>query len=247
VAIDKLDKIGQDKVLEELHTQQFSEASTAMLKPLLSDSAPDNRMSEVTSLIGSDNQGLKDLNEVFSLTGNLEHVEFDPRLARGLSYYTGCIFEVQIDGVSVGSVSGGGRYDDLTGVFGLPNMSGIGFSFGVDRLYDAMEELALFPETADIFTTVLLIAFDDTSWHYCLEFLQELRKNGIRSELYPEPAKPKKQFGYADKKNIPFALIAGEEEMTSKQFSIKNMKSGDQKMVERDEAIKQLLHFQETQ
>jgi len=249
VAIDKLDKIGSEKVIEELHQRSFSTASTDKLKPLLSDTSKghEKNIELITDYVGSENVGLTDLLKVFRLTGALDHVEFDPRLARGLSYYTGCIFEVTIDGVSVGSVSGGGRYDDLTSVFGLSGISGIGFSFGVDRLYDAMEELELFPPSAENFTTVLLVAFDRESWQYSLSFLQELRQHGIPSELFPEPAKPKKQFTYADKKNIPFTLIAGEQEREQEMFSLKNMRSGEQHLLTRDQILEKLVQFQATQ
>ncbi len=248
VAIDKLDKIGSDKVLQELRDRGFTESATDKLLPLLTDSTLLS-LEAIENFISDGNEGIRDIREVFDLikSSGMEHVDFDPLLARGLSYYTGCIFEVKVNKVSVGSVSGGGRYDDLTGVFGLPGISGIGFSFGVDRLYDVMEELSLFPESANTFTTALIVAFDTESWHYGLEFLQGLRSAGIHAELYPEVAKAKKQFSYADKKNIPFVLIAGESEMQNDGFSLKNMKTGDQQFLSKPLIIQELISFNAAQ
>ncbi|MCA6075381.1 histidine--tRNA ligase [Fulvivirga sedimenti] len=243
VAIDKLDKIGSEKVIQELTERGFTAESTSRLKPLLNDSSAN--LDKMEQFIGSGNSGISDVREVFDLirSSGMDHVDFDPLLARGLSYYTGCIFEVKVNNVSVGSVSGGGRYDDLTGVFGLPGLSGIGFSFGVDRLYDVMEELSLFPESANTFTTALIVAFDQNAWSYGLEFLRELRTAGIHAELYPEVAKAKKQFSYADKKNIPFVLVAGESEMEKDGFSLKNMKSGEQELLSKSAIIEHLISF----
>jgi len=169
-----------------------------------------------------------------------EHVEFDIALARGLSYYTGCIFEVKINNVSIGSVSGGGRYDNLTGGFGLPGVSGVGFSFGVDRLYDAMEELKLFPQEAQISSKVLITHFDKESQRYGLTVLQALRANGIASEIYPDSVKIQKQLDYANKKMIPFTIVIGSEEIKSGLLAFKNMKTGEQTKSGIDDILKTL-------
>ena len=251
VAIDKLDKIGAQKVLEELNNRGFSQDSLSKLTPFLAE-GNDNPFKSMDSFIGeteTGKEGLKELREVFSMLGKdgEEHMQFDPQLARGLSYYTGCIFEVKVNNVKIGSVSGGGRYDNLTGAFGLPGVSGVGFSFGIDRIYDVMEELELFPATTTTFTSALLVAFDEQSWKYCLEHLPELREAGIRAELYPNVTKPKKQFGYADKKGIPFCVIAGDEEVAQKKFSLKNMGSGEQATLDLPEVIEQLIAYQNGQ
>ena len=251
VAIDKLDKIGVDKVISELEERGFSASTLGLLRPFLESEAKEMR-DVVTDLISSTPSGpggLADLRQVYAMLGPQgdNHVNFDPKLARGLSYYTGCIFEVKIGGVSVGSVSGGGRYDDLTGAFGLEGVSGVGFSFGIDRLYDAMEELNLFPDTATSFTTALFVAFDQKSWDYCLSFLPELRTAGVRSELYPSVAKPKKQFTYANRKGIPFVVIAGDEEMSKNAFSLKNMADGEQVTLTREEVLNRLIAYQRGQ
>ena len=159
-------------------------------------------------------------------------------MARGLNYYTGAIFEVQADQVQMGSIGGGGRYDDLTGVFGLKNISGVGISFGLDRIYLVMEELNLFESAPTTGPEVLFINFGDEEAAYCLKALQHLREVGIRAEMYPSSAKLKKQLNYADKKEIPFVVMAGEEEMTRNEFKLKNMKSGVQTVCNRDELIR---------
>ena len=160
-----------------------------------------------------------------------ERVEFDIALARGLSYYTGCIFEVKINNVSIGSVSGGGRYDNLTGVFGMPGVSGVGISFGVDRLYDAMEELQAFPEEAQISSKILLCHLDEAALHFALKTVYLLREKGIASEVYPDLSKLKKQLEYADRKKIPFTIVIGSDEMKSGTLAFKNMKTGEQHLL----------------
>ena len=161
-------------------------------------------------------------------------------MARGLSYYTGCIFEVKINNVSIGSVSGGGRYDNLTGVFGLPGVSGVGFSFGVDRLYDAMEELKLFPQEAQISTQVLITHFDEESKRYGLKVLQALRENGIASEIYPDSVKIQKQLEFANKKMVPYTIVIGSEEVTNGILAFKNMKTGEQFKLTIEDILKRL-------
>lgn len=253
VAIDKLDKIGKDGVEKELYEKNFSKESI-------------NRLFELLSIKGSfiekinhlEQQGLDSLDpeetgrlglfELFQVYNylegfgfkNFERLEFDPTLARGLSYYTGCIFEVKVNNVSMGSISGGGRYDNLTGMFGLPGVSGVGFSFGVDRIYDVLEELQLFPDSSQAGTKVLLVQFDRASELYALPVLQQLRDAGIAAELYPEPAKLKKQLGYADQKNIPFVILVGSEEMATGKLKLRNMQQGEQQDLTVDEIIKQL-------
>jgi len=236
VAIDKLDKIGDEKVKEELRGRGFTEASLITLFEILNFKGTTQQkiefLSNKFSNSPSGQKGIADFKEVLNLLsayGTSEaHVEFDIALARGLSYYTGCIFEVKINNVSIGSVSGGGRYDNLTGGFGLPNVSGVGFSFGVDRLYDAMEELKLFPQEAQISSKVLIAYFDLESQRYGLGILQTLRANGVASEIYPDSVKIQKQLDYANKKMIPFTIVIGSEEVKSGLLAFKTMKTGEQ-------------------
>jgi histidyl-tRNA synthetase len=237
VAIDKLDKIGEQKVKEELAAKGFGPQSLAQLFALLNTTGSNTqklvqlKASFNNSTAGS--KGIGDLAEVFGLLTSLgsddSHVEFDIPLARGLSYYTGCIFEVKINNVAIGSVSGGGRYDNLTAAFGdKDNLSGVGFSFGVDRIYDAMEELALFPKQSQLVTKALVCHFDEESFRYGLKVLTSLRSSGIASEIYPDVTKIKKQLDYANRKQIPFALVIGSDEMSSGQLALKNLVTGEQ-------------------
>ena len=236
VAIDKLDKIGEEKVIWELRNRGFRENGLSILRDFLEFRGTTQQKIEFLSTKFSNTpagqKGITDFKEVLSLlTGygaTEDHVEFDIALARGLSYYTGCIFEVKINNVSIGSVSGGGRYDNLTGVFGLPGVSGVGFSFGVDRLYDAMEELKLFPLEAQISSQVLIAHFDIESKLYGLKVLQSLRDNGIASEIYPDSIKIQKQLDYANKKLVPYTIVIGSEEVKSGMLALKDMKTGEQ-------------------
>lgn len=236
VAIDKLDKIGKEKVKEELLGRGFSEASLITLFEILNFKGTTQQKIEFLSNkftnSSTGQKGIADFKDVLNLLSGYgateEHVEFDIALARGLSYYTGCIFEVKINNVSIGSVSGGGRYDNLTGGFGLPGVSGVGFSFGVDRLYDAMEELKLFPQEAQISSKVLITHFDVDSQRYGLKVLQTLRDNGIASEIYPDLVKIQKQLDYANKKLVPYTIVIGSEEVKSGLLAFKNMKTGEQ-------------------
>jgi histidyl-tRNA synthetase len=248
VAIDKLDKIGKDKVREELITKGFSEESTNALFDILNPNRTfvkkiqDLNFTMSQSEIGT--KGVEEIVEVLSILSdygsNQDNIDFDISLARGLSYYTGCIFEVKINNVAIGSVSGGGRYDNLTGGFGLPGVSGVGFSFGVDRLYDAMEELKLFPQEAQISSKVLITHFDKESQRYGLTVLQTLRANGIASEIYPDSVKIQKQLDYANKKMIPFTIVIGSEEVKSGLLAFKNMKTGEQNKSSIDEILRTL-------
>lgn len=246
VAIDKLDKIGEESVKEELRSKEFPEAGLNKLFELLSVKGSNtNRMAYLLGKFEttpSGQKGLRDLKEVFDLLkayGNTDaHVELDTALARGLSYYTGCIFEVKINNVSIGSVSGGGRYDNLTQAFGdKENLSGVGFSFGVDRIYDAMEELQLFPKDAQQSSKVLLCHFDEAGLKYGAGILTQLRQQGIASEIYPDLSKIKKQLDFANKKMIPFTIVIGSEEMESGKLAFKNMATGDQQKLTVDEII----------
>lgn len=247
VAIDKLDKIGKDGVTKELLDSGFSATAIDLLfelldKPLsVSDfgqSLTEKGFTIPTQLL----TGLADLAQVLEIAESLgldaKPLYFDLSLARGLSYYTGAIFEVKINGVQIGSVSGGGRYDNLTGLFGWPNVPGVGFSFGVDRLYDCLQELNLFPEAVLQSTQVLVANFDlEKSQPTGLKILAALRAAGHRAEIYPEPAKLKKQLGYADAKHIPLVILLGEDELSTNQCTIKNMFSGEQKQVPMSDVV----------
>lgn len=237
VAIDKLDKIGEEKVKEELRAKGFLEDSLTSLFEILNvKGSTNNKLAFLNSrfdTIEGGEKGILDLQEVLNIlkfyNATDEHVEFDVALARGLSYYTGCIFEVKIHNVGVGSVSGGGRYDNLTKAFGdKDNLSGVGFSFGVDRLYDAMEELRLFPKEAQISSKVLICHFDDESFNYGLGLLSKLRAAGISSEIYPDQVKIKKQLDYANKKMVSYTIVIGSEEIKSGMLAFKNMATGEQ-------------------
>lgn len=239
-AIDKLDKIGWDKVKEELTQRGFDDESISKLSPIVNQQHIDNgnTLEFYSSFLASSKTGLKGLQELMEVFGLLdalgesqEFISVDPMLARGLSYYTGAIFEVKVNNVSIGSVSGGGRYDNLTGVFGLPDVSGVGFSFGVDRIYDVLEELGLFTSVICSSSKVLVAYFGEEEKLYGLKILQELRNKKIPAEIYPEAAKIKKQFTYADKKNIPFVIIIGSEEMKTGKLTLKNMVSGFQNTI----------------
>ena len=248
VAIDKLDKIGWEKVQEELQQRGFENDSLDRLAPLVNlKEGVIARMEVLNGFLKNSPtglQGLQELEEVFGLLErmgtNLDHVDFDPMLARGLSYYTGAIFEVKVHGVSIGSVSGGGRYDNLTGVFGLPGVPGVGFSFGVDRLYDVLEELNLFPIDRMEGTQLLLAHFDQAGFDYALKCLPILRDAGIRTELYPEVCKLKKQLEYASKKDLPFVGICGDEEIASQTLAVKALDTGTQETLTLKDLIAKL-------
>jgi histidyl-tRNA synthetase len=237
VAIDKLDKIGEEKVKEELRTKGFDNKSLNAVFEILnkqgSTATKIDLLIQNFSTSDKGKKGIADLSAVLQLLKDYgvseDHVEFDISLARGLSYYTGCIFEVKINNVAIGSVSGGGRYDNLTQAFGAKErLSGVGISFGVDRLFDAMEELKLFPEEAQISSTVLITHFDSESQRYGLRVLQTLRSNNIAAEVYPDSIKIQKQLDYANKKMIPYVIVIGSEEVKSGLLAFKNMKTGEQ-------------------
>ncbi|SFT97929.1 histidyl-tRNA synthetase [Algoriphagus locisalis] len=248
VAIDKLDKIGWEKVKEELIERGFAADSIEKLTPLVKLEADQpGKLAFLKEFLSSSEiglQGVSELEEVFqileSMGENLDFVELDIMLARGLSYYTGAIFEVKVNHVSIGSVSGGGRYDNLTGVFGLSGMSGVGFSFGVDRLYDVLEELDLFPEDSVQSTKILLTHFDQKAFVYALGLLKKFREAGIKAELYPDISKMKKQLDFADKKAIPYVGICGDSEIEANEIALKNLETGEQESVSLEEAIARL-------
>ncbi len=244
VAIDKLDKIGLEKVNEELRNDGISEEAIEKLQPIISLSGSNEEKLEVISqvLAGSET-GLKGVEETRFILDTLKAVglnnaiELDLTLARGLNYYTGAIFEVKALDTPMGSITGGGRYDNLTGIFGLPGLSGVGISFGADRIYDVLNALDLYPKEAVNSTQVLFINFGETETAYCLPIVGKLRQAGIRSEIFPDKAKMKKQMSYANAKNIPFVVLAGENEMAAGKVTLKNMESGDQILVTAEELI----------
>ena len=244
VAIDKLDKIGLEKVNEELRNDGISEEAIEKLQPIISLSGSNEEKLEVISqvLAGSET-GLKGVEETRFILDTLKAVglnnaiELDLTLARGLHYYTGAIFEVKALDTPMGSITGGGRYDNLTGIFGLPGLSGVGISFGADRIYDVLNALDLYPKEAVNSTQVLFINFGETETAYCLPIVGKLRQAGIRSEIFPDKAKMKKQMSYANAKNIPFVVLAGENEMAAGKVTLKNMESGDQTLVTAEELI----------
>ena len=254
-AIDKLDKIGREGVEKELASRGFSAEATTRLFDLLGvtgdfEEKLDRLLAAfVTAGVEPDGQdgyrGLQDLRRVLDYLRGFgfeqwDNLEFDVTLARGLSYYTGCIFEIKINNVNMGSVSGGGRYDNLTGSFGLPGVSGVGFSFGVDRLYDCLEELSLFPEAVAATTRCLIANFDAESETAVLPVLRRLREAGIATELYPESTKLAKQFKYADGKGIPYVLLQGPEERAAGQFKLKTLATGQEQMLTLDEVLAEL-------
>ncbi|MBL7919656.1 MAG: histidine--tRNA ligase [Bacteroidia bacterium] len=249
VAIDKLDKIGKDGVNKELTEKGISAKAVETLQPLLDFKGNNKEKVEVLrKLVGANDEGKKGIEEIEYLLNNsnvsFATIELDITLARGLNYYTGTIFEVKANaGTFTPSILGGGRYDDLTGIFGLKNMSGVGISFGIDRIYDVIEELNLFPESiSKVSSTKLLFThFDLETQKHCLQLAAALRTKNISCEIYPEVTKKLgKQFEYADKKNIPFVCTVGGDEMTSKQYALKNMTSGEQKKLSIEQLIEEL-------
>ncbi len=247
VAIDKLDKIGQEGVNKELAEKGLSDVTIAKLQPILGLKGSSlEKLDQLSAILASSEAGMKGIAEmrtIFNFIDTLKieaNVEIDLTLARGLNYYTGAIIEIKAKEVQMGSISGGGRYDDLTGIFGLKGMSGIGISFGADRIYDVLNELKLFPHDLEQATTVLLVNFGGNEELVSLKFLQKLHEAGISAEIFPEPLKMKKQFGYADNKKIPFAVIIGADEASSGIYQLKNMLTGEQEKVSGDEIIEKL-------
>lgn len=249
VALDKLDKIGEEGVKTEMRAKGISEKAIETVQPLFSASGDASEKLELlTRLLASSEVGMKGISElkfivdaVSELKLKTANLEIDVTLARGLNYYTGAIFEVAApEGVDMGSIGGGGRYDDLTGIFGMKDVSGVGISFGLDRINLVLEELNLFPETVSANTKVLFINFGEAEALYAMKAITALRTEGIAAELYPDTAKMGKQMGYADKRDIPFAVLAGTNEISSEVYTIKNMKTGDQKTLTISELISML-------
>jgi len=251
VAIDKLDKIGKDGVIAELRSKGISEDALTTISPIIDFTGNnDEKLKKLSDLLGHTEIGKKGIEELTYLLSNINYIglkhislELDITLARGLNYYTGTIFEAKADaGTFTPSILGGGRYDDLTGVFGLKNMSGVGISFGIDRIFDVMNELNLFPETVNkpTSTQVLFTNFGEAEEQFCFQLMQELRANDINSELYPEAKKIQKQFEYADKKGIPFVCVIGSDEMNSGVFTVKDLSSGQQEKLNKEDLIKKL-------
>jgi len=250
VAIDKLDKIGIDGVNKELQENGVSDSSIEQLQPLINFRGSTlEKLFFLKKLLVDSEIGMKGIEEVEyifrtidSLKLNTAKIELDITLARGLNYYTGAIFEVKANaGTLSSSICGGGRYDDLTGIFGLPNTSGVGISFGADRIYDVLNELNLFPESVAANTKLLFVTFGEAEQNYCLPLLAMVRKAGINSEIYPDAnAKMKKQMSYADDKKIPYVVIVGTDEMQNGMLSLKNMTSGEQQKISIEEIIEKL-------
>jgi len=238
IAIDKLDKIGLEKVKEELTARGLTDTQNGIIQKYLAiEGSNENKLDQINQLIGSSETGKKGIEELAFLinypplaTHHLP-LTIDFTLARGLNYYTGIIFEVAARGVQMGSIGGGGRYDDLTGTFGLPNTPGVGISFGVDRIYDVMEELKLFPATVQTGTQVLFFNLGDAESKTAFALMQQLRNNNISCELYPETAKFDKQFKYAEKKNIGYAIIIGSKELADTTCTIKNLQTSKQETI----------------
>ena len=246
VALDKLDKIGEEKVKEEMLSKGISEEGIDKLQPLFSlEGNFTDQVEGLKAILNTSEIGLKGIEELQFIDNAISNLglqtaklQLDVTLARGLNYYTGAIFEVSApEGVHMGSIGGGGRYDDLTGIFGLKNMSGVGISFGLDRIYLVLEELNLFPETIADTTQVLFINFGDNEALACLKAIKHLRIKGVTAELYPDAAKMKKQMNYANKRNIPFVVLVGEEELNTGVFTLKNMASGEQSKLRLEELV----------
>lgn len=247
VAIDKIDKIGIDAVNGELEDRGVDREAIAKLQPIIMLSGTTEekliKLSEVLAASEVGMKGVEELTTIFEYTASLnlkQELELDLSLARGLNYYTGAIFEVKAKDVQIGSICGGGRYDDLTGIFGLKDVSGVGISFGADRIYDVLNTLEKYPNNSMVGTRLLFINFGSTEEKFCLPVLASLREKGLAVEIYPESAKMKKQMDYANKRNIPFVAIVGENEMQKQVVSLKNMITGEQMEVAIEELIDHL-------
>ena len=245
VAIDKLDKIGEDGVVAELREKGLADAQIDKLRPIINLTGTNGQKLEtIADVLKDSDTGMKGIEEtrfILNRLGDLRNeIELDLTLARGLSYYTGAIFEVKALDTPMGSISGGGRYDNLTGIFGLPGLSGVGISFGVDRIYDVLDALDLYPKDSLQTSQVLFINFGEQEADYVMPFVAAVRSAGIRAELFPDSAKMKKQMSYANAKHIPFVVLAGESEMAEGKVTLKNMETGEQTLVTKDELIAQL-------
>ncbi|WP_366184578.1 histidine--tRNA ligase [Flavobacterium ovatum] len=244
VALDKLDKIGEDGVKKEMIEKGISEDAITKVQPLFNFTGTiTEKLEQLAQLLADSQEGMKGVEELRFICENViqlglstAELDLDVTLARGLNYYTGAIFEVAAPkGVAMGSIGGGGRYDDLTGIFGLKNMSGVGISFGLDRIYLVVEELNLFPQTVTVSTKALFINYGEKEAFYAMNAIKQLRAAGIKVELYPDNAKVGKQFQHADKRFIPYAVIAGEEEMNQGKYALKNLATGEQNLLDLEE------------
>jgi len=246
-AIDKLEKIGQQKVNEELVAAGFSEESVRRLQSVLEVTGTnEEKITQLGTLLQASEQGMKGIEEMTELLGYLKPmvpeaaVDFDVALARGLDYYTGTIFEVKSLDIQIGSICGGGRYDNLTGVFGMPGVSGVGISFGADRIYDVLLQTNKFPESAGTASRILFVNFGTSEMMKCGEYLSQIRAAGISAEIYPDMVKMKKQLDYANRKNIPYVALVGEEELNQGFITLKNMTTGEQKNLTVKELIAEI-------
>jgi histidine--tRNA ligase len=248
VAIDKLEKIGLENVNAELKAGGITDQAIEKLQPILTmQGSNEDKLKTIEKVLESSEVGLKGVEETRFILDTLNSVglnneiQLDLTLARGLNYYTGAIFEVKALDTPMGSITGGGRYDNLTGIFGMPGLSGVGISFGADRIYDVLNTLELYPKEMLSSTQVLFINFGEKETAYCLPFIAEIRKNGIRAEIFPDKAKMKRQMNYANAKNIPYVVFAGEDEIEKGKLMLKDMQSGEQKLVTAKELIASVL------
>lgn len=246
-AIDKLDKIGLEAVNAELEKEGLSKASIEKLQPIIQLSGSnDDKLNTIAEVLANSETGLKGVEEIRYILDVLKQIELkneiqlDLTLARGLNYYTGAIFEVKALDVEIGSITGGGRYDNLTGIFGMPNLSGVGFSFGADRIYDVLNTLDLYPKESISDTQLLFINFGDKETSYVLPFVAKARQANIRTEIFPDAAKMKKQMAYANAKHIPFVVLAGDNEIGQGKVTLKNMNTGEQILVSPDDLIEKV-------
>ena len=252
VAIDKIEKIGVEKVIEELQSSGISDTATNKLRPILMlAGSNEEKLETMEGLLQVSEIGKKGLDETRFILDTLKavglknEVQLDLSLARGLNYYTGAIFEVKALDTPMGSITGGGRYDNLTGIFGMPGLSGVGISFGSDRIYDVLNTLGLYPKEAITTTQLLFINFGEAETTYSLPCVAKAREAGIRTEIYPDSAKMKKQMSYANAKEIPFVVLAGEEEMAANKFTLKNMKTGEQVTLTSEALIQTVATYQQ--
>ncbi len=241
VAIDKLDKIGLDAVNDELRADGLSEEAIQKLQPIINLSGTNaEKLATMRQVLADTEAGLKGIDEVefvLRTLGMPSDVDFDLTLARGLNYYTGCIFEVKALDVEIGSITGGGRYDNLTGIFGMPGLSGVGISFGADRIYDVLDQLGLYPKDATQGVRLLFINFGEREATRCLQLARQVRAAGISAEVYPDAAKMKKQMSYANARQIPFVALIGEQELADGTISLKNMTTGEQQTLSPEQLI----------
>ena len=247
VAIDKLDKIGLDNVNQELREDGLTEDQIAKLQPIISlEGTNEEKLNTIAEVLKDSEVGLKGVEETryilntLKVTGLKNEFQLDLTLARGLNYYTGAIFEVKALDVQIGSITGGGRYDNLTGIFGMPGISGVGISFGVDRIFDVLNALDSYPKDAVVGTQLLFINFGEKETAYCLPAVAKAREAGIRTEIFPDSTKMKKQMSYANAKQIPFVALAGENEMAEGKFTLKNMLTGEQQLLAIEDVIEKV-------